>query len=397
MRRHSTREHQLPLRVAFLLSTGLVLHRFLGSLVSTLPRGGASITEYVGQQLGNYRLIQLLGQGNFSEVYLGTHLHLNTQAAIKVLHGQLANHDRAGFLTEARTLARLRHPHIIRVLDFGVEGTTPFLVMDYAPGGTLRQRHPKGTLLPLDTVVTYVTQVAEALQYAHQEKLIHRDIKPENMLLGRTNEVLLSDFGIAVIIQSSPQQQARNAAGTLAYMAPEQLQGKPRPASDQYALGVVVYEWLCGDCPFHGTFAELYSQHLSVSPPPLCERVPAIPAAVEHVVLKALAKDPKDRFASVQAFASALEEARKAESSGRTLFVFASDLPREHPVEAEHISDQLNVRSHNLPAHAAHPADWTRAGGGSSVCLPATLRGAPGDPCRHRRRRQNAPGSAGSH
>ena len=350
MRRHSTREHQLPLRVAFLLSTGLVLHRFLGSLVSTLPRGGASITEYVGQQLGNYRLIQLLGQGNFSEVYLGTHLHLNTQAAIKVLHGQLANHDRAGFLTEARTLARLRHPHIIRVLDFGVEGTTPFLVMDYAPGGTLRQRHPKGTLLPLDTVVTYVTQVAEALQYAHQEKLIHRDIKPENMLLGRTNEVLLSDFGIAVIIQSSPQQQARNAAGTLAYMAPEQLQGKPRPASDQYALGVVVYEWLCGDCPFHGTFAELYSQHLSVSPPPLCERVPAIPAAVEHVVLKALAKDPKDRFASVQAFASALEEARKAESSGRTLFVFASDLPREHPVEAEHISDQLNVRSHNLPA-----------------------------------------------
>src|SRR5207249_11061498 len=166
---------------------------------------------------------------------------------IKVLHGQLASNYREGFLSEARTIAHLRHPHIIQVLDFGIESMTPFLVMDYAPHGTLRQRHPRGTLLPLDTVVTYVTQVAQALQYAHQEKVIHRDIKPENMLLGRSNEVLLSDFGIAIISQSSRQQQAQDAAGTLAYMAPEQLQGKPRPASDQYALGIVVYEWLCGD------------------------------------------------------------------------------------------------------------------------------------------------------
>src|SRR5436309_7594233 len=206
-----------------------------------------SMAEHMGQQLGNYRLMQLLGRGSFSEVYLGEHIHLNTLAAIKVLYGQLASHDAEGFLTEARTLAHLRHPHIIQVLDFGVEGATPFLVMDYAPNGNLRQHHSKGTQLPLDTIISYVMQVAEALQYAHQEKLIHRDIKPENMLLGRSNEVLLSDFGIAVIAQSSRKPQARNAAGTLAYMAPEQLQGKPRPASDQYALGVVVYEWFCGD------------------------------------------------------------------------------------------------------------------------------------------------------
>src|SRR5579864_3094480 len=135
-----------------------------------------------GQQLGNYRLIQLLGQGNFSEVYLGEHIHLNTQAAIKVLHGQLANYDMADFLDEARAIAHLRHPHIVQVLDFGIEGTTPFLVMDYAPGGTLRTRHPKGTRLPTDLVVSYVSQVASALQYAHERKIIHRDIKPENML-----------------------------------------------------------------------------------------------------------------------------------------------------------------------------------------------------------------------
>src|SRR2546423_47085 len=132
-----------------------------------------------GQQLGNYRLIQLLGHGSFSEVYLSEHIHLHTQTAIKVLHGQLAKNDVEGFLTEARALAHLRHPHIIQVLDFGVEGTTPFLVMDYAPGGNLRKLHPKGTLLSLDTAVTYVRQVAEAVQFEHQAKLIHSDIKPE--------------------------------------------------------------------------------------------------------------------------------------------------------------------------------------------------------------------------
>src|SRR5438128_4938004 len=277
------------------------------------------------------------------------HIHLTTQAAIKVLHEQLANHDMADFLNAARAIAHLRHPHIVQVLDFGIEGTTPFLVMDYAPNGNLRQRHPKGTQLPLNTVVSYVTQVAEALQYAHDKNLIHRDVKPENMLLGRNHEVLLSDFGIAIMIQSSRKPQVQDTAGTIAYMAPEQLRGKPRPASDQYALGIVVYEWLCGDRPFHGTFAELYSQHLSVSPPPLCERVPAIPAAMEHVVLKALVKDPKERFASVHAFARALEEAVKAKSSGRTLFVFASDSPEDHSAGAEQRSDQLHVRFYNLP------------------------------------------------
>src|SRR6266516_5223893 len=103
------------------------------------------------------------------------------------------------FRTEARTIARLEHPHILRVLDFGIDGYTPYLVMNYAPNGTLRQRHPKGSILPLATIISYVRQLTEALQYAHQQKLIHRDIKPENMLLGRHNEILLSDFGFVLI------------------------------------------------------------------------------------------------------------------------------------------------------------------------------------------------------
>src|SRR6266568_8408952 len=211
------------------------------------------MADRVDQQLGNYQLIRLLGEGGFAEVYLGEHIYLGTQAAIKVLHTQLASDDVDKFRTEARTIARLVHPHIVRVLEFGVEGKTPFLVMDYAPNGTLRNLHPKGTQLQLDIIVTYVKQIADALQYAHNEKVIHRDIKPENMLLGRRNNILLSDFGIALVAQSSRYQSAREIAGTMVYMAPEQIQGKPRPASDQYSLGIVVYEWLSGDRPFHGS------------------------------------------------------------------------------------------------------------------------------------------------
>src|SRR5204863_9083958 len=137
---------------------------------------------------------------------------------------------------EARTLVNLIHPHIVRVLDYGVENTTPCLVMDYAPNGSLRQRHPKGLVFPLSNVVQYVKQIADALQYAHDVKLIHRDIKPENMLLGRRNEVLLSDFGVALVAQTTNYLEPPEMAGTIAYMAPEQIQGQPQPASDQYAL-----------------------------------------------------------------------------------------------------------------------------------------------------------------
>ena len=153
------------------------------------------MTNHMEQQFGNYRLVRHLGRGAFSDVYLGIHVHLKTPAAIKLLHTELTSSDVEKFRNEARTIARLEHPHIVRVLDFGIEDHTPFFVMIYAPNGTLRQRHPKGSILSLATVVSYVTQIADALQYAHHQKLIHRDIKPENMLMGRHNEVLLSDFG----------------------------------------------------------------------------------------------------------------------------------------------------------------------------------------------------------
>ncbi|HVB22237.1 MAG TPA: serine/threonine-protein kinase [Ktedonobacteraceae bacterium] len=267
--------------------------------------------DLAGQQLGNYRLLRQIGQGGFAEVYLGEHVYLDTQAAIKVLRTQLESDEIQQFRTEARTIARLVHPHIVRVLDFGVEGTTPFLVIDYAPNGTLRRRHPAGEPLPLSTIVGYVNQIASALQYAHVQKVIHRDIKPENMLLGRQNEVLVSDFGIALVVSSRSYstQSKQDLVGTVAYMAPEQIQAQAGVNSDQYALGIVVYEWLCGIRPFHGSFAEVAVKHALASVPSLREKMPVISADVEAVVMKALDKNPEARFSSVGDFALALGQA----------------------------------------------------------------------------------------
>ena len=267
------------------------------------------MADYSGQRLGNYQLVRLLGQGGFADVYLGMHLYLNTQVAIKVLQTRLTGDDGGTFLNEARTIANLVHPNIVRVLDFGIEANIPFLVMDYAPHGTLRNLFPKGVAQPSAKLVPYVKQVASALQYAHDRMLVHRDIKPENMLVGRNGEVLLSDFGIATIAKSSRSQNVEEAAGTVAYMAPEQLQGRPRAASDQYALGIVVYEWLSGSAPFQGMFTEVASQHLFAVPPSLHQKVLSISPALEAVVVKALAKEPHERFGTIAEFAEAFESA----------------------------------------------------------------------------------------
>jgi eukaryotic-like serine/threonine-protein kinase len=265
-----------------------------------------------GQKLGNYRLIRSIGRGGFAEVYLGEHIYLKTPAAIKVLETRLIQDGLENFLKEASTIASLEHPNIVRVLEFGIEDTIPFLVMDYAPHGTLRQLHPKGSKLLTASIVSYVTQVANALQYAHDARVIHLDVKPENMLLGRNYNMILSDFGIALSAHSTNSSSTsgqHDRAGTTAYMAPEQLEGRPARASDQYALGVVTYEWFCGSWPFNGTNRGIAIQHLYTPPPSMQKKVPTIPTEIEQVVMRALAKSPQERFARVLDFAEALKEA----------------------------------------------------------------------------------------
>jgi serine/threonine protein kinase/DNA polymerase III delta prime subunit len=277
--------------------------------ISPTRKESLCMTDRVGQQFGNYQLLRLLGEGNFAEVYQAEHLYLETPAAIKILHTRMEPDSQESFLREARTIAHLQHPHIVRVLDFGIQDQTPYLVMEYTPNGTLRSLHPKGTRWPFEQIVSYVKQIASALDHAHKHRVIHRDVKPANILLNAKGEVILSDFGIAVMLDTQASLSERKMAGTPLYMAPEQIQHQPCAASDQYALGVIAYEWFCGEPPFHGPLVAVLSQHMHQAPPSLCARQSHLPPAVEDAVFGALAKDPSQRFATVQDFALVLEEA----------------------------------------------------------------------------------------
>jgi tRNA A-37 threonylcarbamoyl transferase component Bud32 len=316
--------------------------------------------DLVGHCLGNYRVVRLLGEGGAAQVYLGEHQMLTMQAAIKVLHPRysLFQQDIARFLREARTIAHLEHPHIVRVLECALdERGLPYLVMEYAPGGTLRQWLPEGTPLALPLIEDYVQQLAQALQYAHDQHVIHRDVKPENVLMSAQGHLLLSDFGLALLTHSSSRLPMQDLAGSVAYLAPEQMQGHPRRASDQYALGVMVYEWLTGRTPFTGSVAEVIAQHLSAPVPSPRALEPSISPAVEAVVLRALAKDPKARFPSVQAFAEAFAAAcPPSDGTSRT------PRPVSRPVTAKGDIQQPSALPAAQPAQAKRMAfGWVRS------------------------------------
>lgn len=307
--------------------------------------------DRTGQQIGDYRLLRRLGEGSSTVVYLGEHLQNHSQVAVKMLHTKLVARERAAFHEEMRTVSELDHPGIVRVLDWGVEQGYPYVIMSYVPGGTLRQRYPQGSRLPLGLVVRYINQLADALHYAHDRQFIHRNVKPENILSGDDEQVLLSDFGLAMISSASITQGSQLGASTLAYMAPEHILGKSQPASDQYALAVIAYEWLAGEQMFQGTLAELSSQHLYAPPPPLQEKNPAVTSELEDVLIKALAKDPTQRYASVQDFAAALTKSVPADLLNAPITEDESDITIRKDVPIAEDENDITIRdSSTMPA-----------------------------------------------
>lgn len=261
--------------------------------------------------IGKYRILGMLGEGGFATVYLGEHVYLRRVAAIKVLkiRPDQTSHDLEEFLSEARIIASLKHPHIIDILDFDItEEDKPYLVMEYAPNGTLRSHYQNQRILEPETIFHHVKQVGAALQFAHDAKIIHCDVKPENMLVNAKDEVVLGDFGIAVVTHTA--LGTHDIVGTLSYMALEQLSGKPVPASDQYSLAIVIYRWLCGSFPFQGrSVAEMKHLQKNTLPRPPREINSNISPAVEWVILKALARDPRLRYSDMHTFVAALEYA----------------------------------------------------------------------------------------
>lgn len=280
-------------------------------------------------QNGRYQRLRLLGTGGMGEVYLMNDTRVNRQVAIKVIRsegdpypGSDAAKDAARlFQREARAIATLEHPNILPLYDFGEEsydGTTmTFMVMPFCAEGSLagwvQQRASDAKLSPQD-IAYVVEQAAEALQYAHDHHVIHLDVKPPNFLL-RSNRknpnrptLLLADFGIARN-SATAASSSRTIRGTPTSMAPEQWSSMPVAATDQYALAVMAYEMLAGRPPFVGSMEQLMYQHFSVAPPPPSTYNTRLPKSVDAVLLRALAKKPEERFPSIVAFASALEQA----------------------------------------------------------------------------------------
>ncbi len=276
--------------------------------------------------LGRYRLQRRIGKGGMGEVWLADDPRLHRQVAIKTLpfHTQGDSEFLQRFEREAHAAAALNHPHILSVHDYGeqplAEGQAiTYIVMPYVEGGTLadrvKQLAAEQRAMPLDDAIDYLSQAAEAIDYAHEQNVMHRDIKPSNMLLRKGKWILLADFGIARIL--SDQQhltQAGVGVGTAEYMAPEQAQGKPEAASDNYSLAVIAYQLFTGQLPFHAdTPYATTIQHITTPPPPPRQINPDIPPAVEQVLLQGLAKDPAQRPPTAHAFVTALKQA----ASGR--------------------------------------------------------------------------------
>lgn len=260
-------------------------------------------------QLGYYEVAKPLGEGGMAQVYLARDLRLGRDVAVKVLDGQLAEREtfRERFLREARVAAALDHPNIVPIFDYGESGGHTYLVMPFVSGGSLQEQLHR-TPMSLATVSAYGTQMADALDYAHERGVVHRDVKPANMLVHADGRVMLADFGLAKILDGSPPRRSgRPDAGTPEYMAPEQIHGRTDERSDIYGLGVVLYLLLTGQLPFGGsTSNEVMDGHLyhAVTPPRMLN--PQVTPAMQEVVMRALSKDPDARYQRASELGAAL-------------------------------------------------------------------------------------------
>src|ERR1700730_3891435 len=273
----------------------------------------AANNPLIGKQIGNYRILAEINSGSFGSVYQGKHVIFEDDpiVAIKLLHTALrSQQEQTEFIREAKVLKKLNHPHILRILDAGFQDGVPYLVTEYAAGGSLRDYLNKTNGLPitLNKTINILTQIGQALDYTHQQHIIHRDLKPENILFNQEGEALLADFGIAILLAST-RTGLFGVSGTPPYMAPEQFEGLASAKSVQYSLGCIAYELVTGQRLFtipNATLEAYWYHHAKVEPTPPTRYQQQLPAHIEQAILTALAKDRAQRHRDVPTFSNAL-------------------------------------------------------------------------------------------
>lgn len=261
---------------------------------------------------GQFELIEVIGTGGMARVYRARQLNIERHVAIKIMSSALSDQEefQIRFKREADVFAKLEHPHILPIYDYGEQAGFVFLVLRLMEGGTLEKRM-RGKQLSLEDLNRLVSQVAQALAYAHENDIVHRDMKPNNILLDKFGNAYLMDFGIAKIISEAQSSNMSTMLGTPAYMAPEQWRLEPVDHRiDIYSLGVMIYEMLTGKMPFNGiTPYHLMYAHLHEQPTPPSNIIPSLTADIDAVVLRALAKEPQARYTSAVELAQDLSEA----------------------------------------------------------------------------------------
>lgn len=357
-----------------------------GSIVSSGYPGvpGSALPQAANPTLDSrYQILEPVAEGATAVVYRARDTRLNRVVAIKLLKPTCqSDPDTVERLRrEAHLIARLTHPNIVAVYDWLADPSAAYIVMEYVAGESLRDRLERRGTLPADEAIAIASQILAGLEAAHRAGIVHRDIKPENVLLGHDGATKLIDFGIALAPAASTLTQSGLAIGTPAYLSPEQAQGREAtPASDLYSTGAVIYEMLVGKPPFRGESAlAIATQHVISTPTPPREHRPGIPAELEHVVLRSLAKKPEDRWSDASIMATALDTcARHASASTASTPVvrltipwlrsrFAANFLRVRALaRAPRYSDQpthlLAARPHRARPAAARPRLTQRSG-----------------------------------
>ena len=281
----------------------------------------------IGKTIANrYEIISKTGVGGMATVYKAKDTVLNRNVAVKVLKEEFITDEEfvKRFNSEAQAAASLSHPNIVSIYDVGNEDGIYYIVMEYIEGKTLKQLLQKRGALTLNEVIDIMTQLTDGLAHAHEAYIIHRDIKPQNIMIEDNGLVKITDFGIAMALNSTQLTQTNSVMGSVHYLPPEQANGKGSTVkSDIYSLGILMYELLTGSVPFKGdTAVEIALKHMKEKIPSIRKQNPTIPQSVENIVLKATAKNPKNRYDNVRDMYKDLQTALQRDNEKRLVYEY---------------------------------------------------------------------------